>query len=1105
MIHSCKNFLGNIFSGCCKVVLTIISLAVLSSSIASAQEATFGLDGGKGYPHGLLVHVEQLARQQGLPGFGGSSAAAFLQSEGGSGWDATWVKGAEHFPTLRKVCDILGYRTYVRSTCQDFERSGRYPNGKCNFHSPDRNDIVRFDESQNKFNPEHANPKYGKTFVATITCRDPKGVDPDPTAKVKLTKTGPEFITRGGTATYTVTATNLTNTTLTGVGVGDRFINDPGFVFLAGQSTPGCSSYQQDGVPVFGCVATTLGPKESKVYSFTFKVPNNLACNSQVMDQADVEASGSTNEWVKFISKVKCEDKPQCSDGIDNDGDGWIDLDDSGCDGPNDDDETNKPQCKDGKDNDGDGKIDFPNDPGCDSPTDNDERDIPACKDGKDNDGDGKIDMADPGCENPNDDDETDKPDCKDGKDNDGDGKIDFPQDPGCDSPTDDDEQDKPQCKDGKDNDGDGKIDFPNDPGCDSPHDNDEYNRKPQCQDGIDNDGDGWVDLDDSGCDGPNDDDETNKPQCKDGKDNDHDGKIDFPQDPGCDSPHDNDETDKPQCKDGKDNDGDGKTDFPNDPGCDNEHDDDEWNHTLSPILPIGECVYNLGNGKYRAYFGYENTGSQVITVQAVIQSANEINIFTPGEANRGQVSTFAPGRSKATFFVEFDGNPITWKVQPQNGALKTITVSKNSLACKPVKPIAECRDKKAGGKFLTYFGYQNDNQFEIKLNIPSLNKFAPSPEDRGQQDTFITGRVVNAFSVTSDSDITWRLAEQSATSNASLPACTANTPPSCGSQGAYIASCQGTQTRVTLNGGQASDPEGDTLTYKWSTDCAGGTITDPNAANPDLVLNTASGTATTCGIWLVLNDGVNPAVTCDQAVKVSACNTDCLGTPNGTAKLDQCGVCNGNNACVDCKGIPNGGVKVDKCGVCGGTNACVDCAGNANGTSKLDQCGVCNGTGRTCLQCTSSDITNIKLILDVAVADLKNLILKLTNRLQTVTKNNPKFNKAVLDARKESEVQYQQAWTTIWVQFPNVIVNCTNSSVCQESDLSVSINAYTTGNTRLRDIALGLLRTIQAQRAKSDKSGLQADKKLVQQVNSMFSNNTKVLATVPRFTSQCQ
>ena len=72
---------------------------------------------------------------------------------------------------------------------------------------------------------------------------------------------------------------------------------------------------------------------------------------------------------------------PQCSDGIDNDGDGLIDFPaDPGCDDANDNDETNAStlaQCEDGIDNDGDGLIDFPADPGCDDANDNDETDAP--------------------------------------------------------------------------------------------------------------------------------------------------------------------------------------------------------------------------------------------------------------------------------------------------------------------------------------------------------------------------------------------------------------------------------------------------------------------------------------------------------------------------------------------------------------------------------------------------------------------------------------------------------------------------------------------------------------------------------------------------------
>ncbi|MGH2726141.1 MAG: hypothetical protein ACRDKS_04110, partial [Actinomycetota bacterium] len=48
-------------------------------------------------------------------------------------------------------------------------------------------------------------------------------------------------------------------------------------------------------------------------------------------------------------------DEPgQCSDGIDNDGDGFTDEDDPDCQEPPDDD----PECSDGEDNDGDGATD---------------------------------------------------------------------------------------------------------------------------------------------------------------------------------------------------------------------------------------------------------------------------------------------------------------------------------------------------------------------------------------------------------------------------------------------------------------------------------------------------------------------------------------------------------------------------------------------------------------------------------------------------------------------------------------------------------------------------------------------------------------------------
>jgi len=81
-----------------------------------------------------------------------------------------------------------------------------------------------------------------------------------------------------------------------------------------------------------------------------------------------------------------------CSDGLDNDGDGETDYpDDLGCSDPQDDSERSSLfVCDNGIDDDLDGLADAPDDPGCQlaiSP-----REDPQCDDGIDNDGDGAVD-----------------------------------------------------------------------------------------------------------------------------------------------------------------------------------------------------------------------------------------------------------------------------------------------------------------------------------------------------------------------------------------------------------------------------------------------------------------------------------------------------------------------------------------------------------------------------------------------------------------------------------------------------------------------------------------------------------------------------------------
>jgi len=169
-----------------------------------------------------------------------------------------------------------------------------------------------------------------------------------------------------------------------------------------------------------GPMTIPLGPAGMLMLNQTVQEPNRITTRALVLTTpiADIIIAEATAD---FIGNP-CARAPQCSDTVDNDGDGLIDPNDPGClSGPG-------------------GTFD---------PLDDDERDT-ECTDRADNDGDGKIDEIDPGCLsgpggtfNPADDDERNT-ECSDGIDNDKDGNVDFPADRGCTSSTDDSERTPP-------------------------------------------------------------------------------------------------------------------------------------------------------------------------------------------------------------------------------------------------------------------------------------------------------------------------------------------------------------------------------------------------------------------------------------------------------------------------------------------------------------------------------------------------------------------------------------------------------------------------------------------------------------------------------------
>lgn len=131
------------------------------------------------------------------------------------------------------------------------------------------------------------------------------------------------------------------------------------------------------------------------------------------------------------------------------------------------------------------------------------------------------------------------------------------------------------------------------------------------------------------------------------------------------------------------------------------------------------------------------------------------------------------------------------------------------------------------------------------------------------------------------------------------------NQPPSCDIGGPYSAVCTGGSVQVQLDGSRSADPNGDPLSYLWSSNCPGASFDNPRIVNPILTFTPGSGCGATCQVSLSISDGGSPPQICSTNVTVrdttapqllncSAAggntNTGCNGTVNFSATLrDEC------------------------------------------------------------------------------------------------------------------------------------------------------------------------------------------------------------------------
>lgn len=142
-----------------------ISCKICSVDVASLP-ATFPPAPIAAGPHRLLGYLNTLMTECGEPTIPGNS---ILHSTGGGsrrGKDKPFIIGTIHEDTMIKVCNMLGFATYVGSSCVEDDGDDY----RCNYTSPGDNGHVFWNGTSWS---STGNPSYYMSWLSQITCTDP--------------------------------------------------------------------------------------------------------------------------------------------------------------------------------------------------------------------------------------------------------------------------------------------------------------------------------------------------------------------------------------------------------------------------------------------------------------------------------------------------------------------------------------------------------------------------------------------------------------------------------------------------------------------------------------------------------------------------------------------------------------------------------------------------------------------------------------------------------------------------------------------------------------------------------------------------------------------
>ena len=185
---------------------------------------------------------------------------------------------------------------------------------------------------------------------------------------------------------------------------------------------------------------------------------------------------------------------------------------------------------------------------------------------------------------------------------------------------------------------------------------------------------------------------------------------------------------------------------------------------TDSAVIPTLDCVAKQPDGKYVAWFGYDNTNDVMLNIPV-----GTYNAFSPTPQDRQQPRVFAPGDWLKRFSIKFTpSTTLVWKLKGPDGVQRSVSANKYSTPCdgepEPptglVKPTLQCVADLGGGVYSARFGYESYNEVSATISVASgYNYFWPDPKNRKQTITFLPGVHTDVFRVNfNGSDIKWYL-----------------------------------------------------------------------------------------------------------------------------------------------------------------------------------------------------------------------------------------------------------------------------------------------------------------------------------------------------------